>query len=261
MNELIPRPVGYSKEAVLYGMPMDKLLWIDYQQAGKMLDPEAKDPVKLAQKIYERNKAQFTERDTVLLDVDMEHIRVDLRGQFVPADGQEQADLKRQNDAADTHKTPLVKQKRKVRFFSIPYGFNKLNLFSNSPHKAQIADWIQDIHVSYLKGTLPRWDKGIAGIAAMPRFTRGRGKAIAELAQASGVCHMTIRRRADRMRKGEPITRNCPGMKKGYCHKKHTDSKETALQHMAEGKSVREIDGIVKVPLATLYRWRKEVII
>lgn len=68
MNELIPKPVGYTKEAVLYGY--QKMAIVDAGTIGRLLYPEAKNPVKQILNIYNRNKEQFDGNDTVLLEVD-----------------------------------------------------------------------------------------------------------------------------------------------------------------------------------------------
>lgn len=240
------RPVGYSREAVLWGY--QGLHVVDAGTIGRLLYPEQKDPANMIDTIYKRNKKHFTEKDTVLIKVDSVYL-------WNPG-----GTLRYQIDTPMSHEPKASIRKKEMRFFTLPYGVIKICKFSKSPLAVAVLERMVDMHESFIKGTLPRWDRSIASVAQIPKWQRGRGELIRQIAKESGVSTMTVRRHAERLAKGEPLTKNCPGMKQGYCHRRYKGIKEEALRLSSEGMKAKDIAQRLSVPLSTVYEWIKNTI-
>ena len=193
--------LGCKSGVTLYDM--NKIHLVDGETLGRMLNPDSKDYAKYIRKLYERNKGCFTERDTVLLKVDVDHLHIDLARQY---------------DASGTPK--LVTQKREVRFFSLPRGAAKLCNFSRSPFAADVLDRLFDLHEASLTGKLPTPHKPIISDAALqhidtlPACTTTRADAIRKLASERGVSEAVINRQIKKAKNGEPANKNLPGHKR-----------------------------------------------
>lgn len=256
MTEIVP--VGYTKEAVLYRY--QQLQIVDSATIGRLLYPDTEDPTRRVLKIYNRNKDKFTDRDTILLDVDTAYFWSPNRGTcgnnllvHAPSSGR---DMSGQIDHA-CQPSKFSTRRQKVRFFTLPYGVMKICKFSQSPFALQVMERMIELHDSYIRGTLPRWDKSLSSVAWLPKWYRGRGEMIKQLAQESGVSAITIRRRIEKMKRGEPLNKNLPGMKKGYVHRKHRDKYEEVFRLLNSGHSVKEAAEKTGVSLRTIYYWIK----
>jgi hypothetical protein len=255
MNTLVP--VGYQKGVTLYnGLALQ---WVDAETLGKLLYPETTEPQRQLVNIYARHKRHFTEKDTLLLDVEIGHFRSDLRNQIDYADTSDsdeiRSDLHHGYRGPDTPQNGVyVTQRRRLRFFSVPSGAMKICKFSNSGYAVRVMERMLEMYAAYINGTLPQPEPTLIRIAELPKWTAGRGKLRQAPAEKEGVHPYTIQRWADRTAAGEPIRKPHDG----YLWMKHRDIYAEAMRLLREGKTLRDVEEATGVDKTTLSNWRKK---
>jgi transposase len=234
-------PVGARADVTLYGN--GHVQAVDNKALGKLLYPESREPEKLIRKIYERNKASFTERDTILLKVDTPY----------PWSAPSPPDIERQIDAVCRAGKKFVR-KRGIRLFSIPWGLMKVCKLSRSPLAFDVLERLFDLQSAYLTGSLPKPDPTLDYLSQLPKGSRERSEGIRRIAQEEQKSRTAIYRRLDRFRKGEPLDKSKSGMRR-YVAKKYRGMYEEAFRLKREGLSIKDIARRLSIPYTTVCTW------
>lgn len=241
MNELVP--VGYRDNITLYGG--EGLQWVDGETIGRLLNPASKDPLKYIHKAHERNKSHFTERDTVLLDIKIDHY---LHRQIDGA----APDLRNPADYAGVSK--IVSQKRKVRFFSVPHGVIKICKASRSKIAFEVIERMVDLHEAFIRGLIPKPIPQLLALAGLPAWDKRRSQGLKAIAQAENVHENTVRRRLKKVENGEPTSKK----RDPYVHAKYRSIYNEAMGLKKQGVKAFEVAERLNIPSKTLYHWFKK---
>lgn len=227
---------------MLYGG--NGLQWVDGETIGRLLYPDASSPSNRICNVLNRNKEQFTRNDTLFLKVDTDY-------NWSP----DKRDIASQIETACLKVSTL---KQEVCFFSVPDGLMKICHFSRSKNALPVQQRVIDIWKVFLKDALPKPQPTLLALAHIPKWQHGKGEEIRKLAHQEGVTEMTIRRRIEKVKKGEPVNRNLKGFKKPYVHHKYHTIYYDAIKLKKEGLNALNIAEKLGIPDKTLYRWFKK---
>lgn len=225
-------PVGYRENVTLYGG--EGLQWVDGETIGRLLYPDTKKPIDRIRNVYNRYKEHFAGRDTVVLKVDNE--------QFMPS----------QSETACQNKKET--RKREIRFFSVPHGVAKVCNFSHSLNAPKVLDKLFDLHEAFIRGKLSRPQPELLLLAGLPAWDRRRSEGMKTLAGHEKVHMNTIRRRLNRVVKGEPLQKE----KQPYVQHKYRAIYNEAISFNKQGLNALKIADKLAVPQQALYRWLKK---
>ncbi|HBE44249.1 MAG TPA: hypothetical protein DDW17_02040 [Deltaproteobacteria bacterium] len=257
MNNIVPIGV-YRKENIYGGFKIEA---VDSFTMGRAINPESKDPVSMVNKIYQRHKKEFTDQDTFLAEAPIVYFRredvgmedEEMLGQFVPASPSKTSQTECHVSQTDGKFSRLMK----MRFFTLPYGYQKVLLFSNSPHKVAAILWCNDLIVALAMGTMEKPPASLIALINVKPWTRGiRAKRI-EIGEAMGLkgeLNSKVRRMVNKLKAGKPLEKP----RDGYVHAHNRENRERALKMTEEGITPNRIADILGIPPANVYNWTKK---
>ncbi|OQB75109.1 MAG: Transposase [Deltaproteobacteria bacterium ADurb.Bin135] len=103
-----------------------------------------------------------------------------------------------------------------------------------------------------VEGRVALPDPTLAEIAAMPKWTHGRGALLKDASEKEGVSSETVRRWANKIAAGVPLGRHVTP----YIHSRYRDVYEKAVKLIQDGGRVEDIAKELDIPVSTLYRWK-----
>ena len=249
-------PVGLRDNITLYkGGDLEA---VDSETIGKLLYPHSNIPEKLVNRVYNRKKEFFSDRDTILIKVGTNYTtsgtqKKEIESQFDSRCPEASA---YNPDQPGQHPRRFL-QRREIRFFTIPYGVMRICKFSRSPRAIDVIEKLLMLQAAYLKGNLPTPDVNLELIAAMPRYARQKSAALKAYAEREDIAPITARRRLIRYLEGEHITgRSTKG--KQFIQGKHIHKYETVIFLYWSRVPAREVAKRTGVSMATVYRWARK---
>jgi hypothetical protein len=250
-------PVGLRDNIMLH--KGGDLQAVDSETIGKLLYPHSNIPEKLVNRVYNRKKELFSDRDTILIKVGTNYTTSGTRKKEIESqfDSRCPEAFACNPDNPGQHPRHFL-QKREIRFFTIPYGVVRICKFSRSPRAIDVIEKLLILQEAYLKGNLPTPDVNLESIAAMPRYSRQKNAALKAYAEREGIAPITARRRLIRYLEGERITgRTTKGRQ--FIQANHIHKYESVIFLYQSRVPAREVAKRTGVSVATVYRWARKI--
>lgn len=247
-------PVGFHNNITLY--KGGDFQAVDSATIGKLLHPHSPISEKLVNRVYNRKKEFFSDKDTILIRVDTGYVRSPIEKQEIGSQFDSRCpDALACNPDQPGQYSGRFLQKREIRFFTIPYGVMKICKFSRSPYAIEVIERLFVLQEQYLKGSLPKPEPSLEYIAQIPPYTRDRGNALKEYAKKEGIALITARRRIARYTQGSPIKGKSGNKGMEFIQKKHTHKFETVIYFYKKGFRALHIAKKLSMCHTTVSRW------